>query len=97
LSTPELIGSIARALGREPALFALPLPWLKFSAACIGRRAALARLIQSLVVDDSEMRRELDWAPPVPLETAMQMTADWYLRMRRQGGGVRARERSWSG
>ena len=97
LSTPDLIGYIARALGREPVLFALPLPWLKFSAACIGRRAALDRLVQSLVVDDSEIRHELNWSPPVPLETAMQMTADWFLRMQRKGGGVRARERSWSG
>jgi len=97
LSTPELIDCIARALGREPVLFALRRSWLKMAAVCLGRRAVLDRLTQSLVVDDSGMRLDLDWTPPVALETAMQMTADWYLRMRRKGGGVRSRERLWSG
>jgi len=64
-STPGLIRVLAAAQGREARLFSAPdstlaalgtLPWL-------GPR--LARLIQSLRIDDSDTRAALGWSPPV--------------------------------
>jgi len=74
-STPDLIRALAAGLGRKPRLFFVPdvlfaalRPW-----PAIGPR--LARLTQSLQIDDSATRTVLQWAPPVPAATGLAATA----------------------
>lgn len=74
-STPALIRALAAGLGREARLF--PVPAALFAALrplpAIGPR--LARLTQSLQVDDSAARTALRWTPPVAAAQALAATA----------------------
>ncbi len=73
VSTPELCRGIGEALGRSARLFAMPAPLLELLP---GAR----RLTRSLEVDDSALRGELGWRPPVALERGLGATARWYRR-----------------
>ncbi len=64
LSTPELIRAIAVAVGRPPRLLAVPPVLLRLAGRILDRSAAVERLLGSLAVDSSKIRRELDWKPP---------------------------------
>lgn len=78
VSTPELVRRLGRHLGKPARLFALPAPLLEGLAGLVGRRADVQRLTGSLVVDDSRIRRELDWVPPHTLDEGLaQMTRAW--------------------
>ncbi len=78
ISTPELLGAIARALGTSPRLLPCP-PWLiERAGRTVGLGDAVARLTGSLEVDDSETRRVLSWSPAISAEAAFAATAAWY-------------------
>lgn len=83
LSTPELIQRIAAALGRPARLVSVPPSWLRLLGLITGKRAAVDRLLGSLMVDDSAIRQITGWRPPCSLETGLQRTASWYLKGRR--------------
>ena len=78
VSTPDLIRGIARALEVKPRLFPCPPLLLKIAGMLSGRGAEVARLIGSLQVDSSRMRRELGWIPRFRLEQGLANTARWY-------------------
>jgi nucleoside-diphosphate-sugar epimerase len=78
VSTPDLVRSLAQALGAKPHLFTVPLAALRFAAMLTGRRAEYARLAGSLQVDNSRIRRELQWAPRFSLARGLEQTARWY-------------------
>jgi nucleoside-diphosphate-sugar epimerase len=76
VSTPELCRALARALGRPARLFPFP-------AALLRLAPGLARLAESLEVDDSAFRADLHWRPPFEFEAGLRLTAEWY---RARGG-----------
>lgn len=76
VSTPELCRALARALDRPARLFPFP-------AALLRLAPGLARLTESLEVDDRAIREELGWRPPFTLEEGLRLTAEWY---RARGG-----------
>lgn len=76
VSTPELCRALARALGRPARLWPFPPALLRLAP-------GLARLTESLEVDDRAIREELGWRPPFTLEEGLRLTAEWY---RTQGG-----------
>lgn len=78
VSTPQLCREIGEALGRPARLFPFP-------PALLPRKLA-----GSLEVDDSAIRRALDWQPPFSRQQGLQATADWY-RERGPGAGRGAR------
>ena len=63
LSTAELIRAIAAAMGRSASLVSVPPALLRLAGRLSGRSAALDRLLGSLVIDSSRIRRELGWTP----------------------------------
>ena len=73
-STGDLIRSIAHALGRPARLFSLPVSLLKFAASMAGMSGEVRRLTDSLQVDISQVRKELDWAPPFSFEEGVDRT-----------------------
>lgn len=79
LSTPDLIRAIAAGLEVDPKLFSLPVSLLKMAGTLTGKREMVDRLTRSLVVDDSALRRDLNWQPPVSLEQGMRETAEWFV------------------
>jgi nucleoside-diphosphate-sugar epimerase len=80
LSTPELIQKISSALGRPGRLFPLPSGFLRFLGRLTGKTKAVNRLLESLSLDSSNIRIELNWKPPFSMEEGLKKTADWYLQ-----------------
>ena len=74
-STPELIRALAAGLGRKARLFPVPVALFAALSPLPGIGPRLARLTESLQVDDSATRAAFDWTPPVPAATAMRETA----------------------
>jgi len=64
VSTPELIRHINSALGRPARLFPFPPVMLKMAGIITGKSVAMDRLLRSLTIDCSKIRRELDWQAP---------------------------------
>ncbi|MDH5625485.1 MAG: NAD-dependent epimerase/dehydratase family protein, partial [Nitrospira sp.] len=78
LSTPELIRRLAKALGLPPRLWPVPLSVLRWSGRLAGKGPMIDRLLGSLQVDSSRIRRELDWWPPYSVDQGLAETAAWY-------------------
>jgi UDP-glucose 4-epimerase len=84
VSTPELITKLAVAFSRRPHLFSVPLWMLETMASVSGRKAALARLTDSLQVDISSSLASLPWRPRVALDEGLRRTVAWYLAQSRR-------------
>ena len=50
-----------------------------------GKSAEIDRLLDSLVIDISKIRRELGWTPPFTMQQGLAETAQWF-----QGSGNHA-------
>ena len=81
VSTPELTRKIAAALGKPARLFYFPPRLLRLSAKLIGKSGAGKRLLDSLFVDSSKIRAELNWTPPFTMQEGLAETARWYLEV----------------
>lgn len=79
ISTPDLIKLIATAMGKKSRLFPCPLSLLKMIGKVTGKSAEVERLIGSLQIDSTKIRRELSWTPPFTMEQGLRMTADWFI------------------
>lgn len=82
VSTPELIGRIARALGRPARMFRLPDALLRLAGGLAGQSQALDRLTGDLSVDIGPIRSLLGWSAPYSMEHGLAETASWYLAHR---------------
>jgi nucleoside-diphosphate-sugar epimerase len=82
ISTPELIRRIADAMELPSRMFRCPPSLLSAVASIVGKSAEVGRLLGSLAIDSSEIRRELAWAPPCSMSKGLLETANWYLAMR---------------
>ena len=88
ISTAELVRRAAQALGRPARLFPLPTGGLKLAGGLIGKGAVVARLLDSLAVDDGKIRRQLGWTPPFTVGHGLNETAAWF---KKRGEGERSR------
>jgi nucleoside-diphosphate-sugar epimerase len=82
LSTPDLIRRLGKAIGRPARLFPLPPALLGALGRAVGKGDEVARMIESLRVDCSAARRELQWEIPFTVEQGLKETADWFARRR---------------
>lgn len=80
VSTPELIWRVADALGRPARLFPFPPSLIRFVGKLTGKSEAVDRLLGSLTVASSKIRRELGWEPPYTMEQGLRETAEWFKR-----------------
>jgi nucleoside-diphosphate-sugar epimerase len=72
LSTSELINLIASGMNRSIILFRLPRALLKFFGFILMRQGQIGRLIGSLQIDNSYVRKILNWTPPVSIEEGIR-------------------------
>lgn len=72
LSTSELINLIASGMNRSIILFRLPRALLKFFGFILMRQGQIDRLIGSLQIDNSYVRKILNWTPPVSVEEGIR-------------------------
>jgi nucleoside-diphosphate-sugar epimerase len=73
-STAELLRRLARAVGREAWIPAVPPRLLLAAARVIGRTAWSDRLLGSLEVDDAATREALGWTPPIAFNEGLAQT-----------------------
>ena len=79
MSTPEILQKTAAVLGKPSRLFPFPIPLLRLMAKPAGKSDAVKRLLDSLCVDISKIRAELNWKPRFTMEEGLSQTANWYL------------------
>ena len=87
VSTAELIRRVAAALGRPARLFPFPPSFMRFTGKLFGKSGAVERLVGSLTIDSSKIRRELGWKPPYTMEQGLKETAEWFKEKRGRGWG----------
>ena len=78
VSTPDLLYQLGAAMGHPAKLLRFPPPLLKIAGKMLGKADQVDRLLGSLQVDSSKIRRELDWSPPYTLQQGLRVTAEWY-------------------
>ena len=71
LSLPDLVRRISRVGGRSARLFPVPPSWLRAGLRLAGRAGLADRLLGSLFVDSGRVRADLDWTPPVALDSGL--------------------------
>jgi nucleoside-diphosphate-sugar epimerase len=82
LSTPQLVRMLGEAMGRPARLFAFPPAMLIGLARALGKRDEVMRMIESLRVDCSGIKQQLQWMVPFTVEQGLKETADWFARRR---------------
>jgi nucleoside-diphosphate-sugar epimerase len=87
LSTADLVRAMAKSLGRPARLVPVPPGLLEAAGRLTGRAEAVQRLFGSLQVDIAHARRRFGFDPPVSVAQAMDETAAWYRRSRREAAG----------
>lgn len=83
ISMPQLIKKIAYALNRPSRLFSFPVSIMYLIAKLAGKSSSLQRITQSLAIDSSKIRQELNWQPPFTIEQGLKETADWHCSQSR--------------
>ena len=79
VSTRELVVRLAPSLGRSARFLPVPELALRLAARLVGKQSAINRLLGSLEIDSSNVRRTLEWEPPVTFSCGLEATARWYL------------------
>lgn len=74
VSTPDLIRTVAQAMGRPARLLAVPVGVLELAGMLLGKRAAVQRLTGSLWLDSSLIRSRLGWMPPHTMQQGLVAT-----------------------
>ncbi len=82
VSTPQLVQRLAKALGRQPRLFACPESLLRWAGRLSGRGAGVDRLLDSLQADTGKIQRMLGWRAPVTMEEGLAAAARWFKSVR---------------
>jgi nucleoside-diphosphate-sugar epimerase len=78
VSVPDLVRGLAVALDRPVRMWPCPAVLLRLAAGLLGRREDTERIIGSVEVDASAIRRELRWQAPFSLAEGLRATAGWY-------------------
>jgi len=73
-STADLVSRIAALRGRQIRLSTIPLPVLSSMSRIPYVGASLSRLVDSLVVDSTKVRRDLAWSQPYNFEQALSQS-----------------------
>ncbi|MCG2709118.1 MAG: hypothetical protein L6246_02190 [Thermodesulfovibrionales bacterium] len=94
ISTPDLIRMIAKAMSKKARLFPCPASLLKMIGKVTGKSDEIERLVNSLQIDNSKIRRELSWTPPFTMEQGLKETAEWFKHRETGVRGLETRVRT---
>ena len=76
VSTVELLRQVGEAMGQPARLFSCSPILLKLAGRLIGKSEQLDRLLGSLQVDSSKIRKELGWVPAVSFAEGIKKTVE---------------------
>jgi nucleoside-diphosphate-sugar epimerase len=77
VSTRELVGRMATALGKPARLVSVPVGLLAAGGVALGRRDLAPRLLGSLEIDASALASRIG-PPPYSLDEGLAKTAEWW-------------------
>lgn len=78
VSTAQLIRYLARFMGKPSYLWPFPPTLLRLAGRLVGKPDEVERLLGSLVIDSSKIRRELGRTPPFSMEQGLAETVRWF-------------------
>jgi len=78
VSLSDLLRKLSILLGRKTRLFGLPNCVLRFLFRLAGKHDLVNKLLDSLQVDSSKIRDELNWQPPYSLDEGLRATVKGY-------------------
>ncbi len=78
ISSTHLVHELARLMGKPSRLWPLPAVLLRMAGRLTGKSGELDRLMSSLLIDSSKIRRELSWRPPFSMAQGLEETVQWY-------------------
>ncbi len=78
VSTPQLIRDLAHLMNRPVRLLSVPPTLLRLAGRISGKTSEVNRLVGSLVIDSSKIRKELEWSPPFSAEQGLAETVAWF-------------------
>ena len=78
VSTTLLIKKLANALGSPLRLFPIPSGMLRLGGKILGKTQQMDRVLEWLVVDSNNIRKDLGWTPPFTMDEGLSRTAEWY-------------------
>ena len=84
VSTPELIRNIAEAFGKSARMFSFPPSMLRMFAGFAGQSDKVKPLLNSLTVDSSKIRNELNWKPVYSQQDGLILTTRWFREDRKR-------------
>lgn len=94
VSVPDLLRRLGSAFGRPARLFPFSPFLMHMAARIFDKSIAIERLLGSLTVDISKIRRDLNWKAPFSMDQGLRETAKWYKKEgRSQESEVRCRWR----
>jgi nucleoside-diphosphate-sugar epimerase len=74
ISTPDLLRKLAKARGKPVKLIPCSPVFMSLLGRLIGKSDQVDKLVSSLQVDSSKIRRELGWKPPFSLDEGLKAT-----------------------
>jgi nucleoside-diphosphate-sugar epimerase len=74
ISTPDLIRSLASAMGKKASLFSLHPAIIKAMSSVLGKREEIEKLMGSLFVNAEKIKDRLGWKPPFTLKEGIEET-----------------------
>ena len=74
ISTPDLLRKLSSVMGRSARLFPCPIVLMRLSGQLLGKSDQISKLVGSLQIDSSKIRRELGWKPPFTLDEGLKAT-----------------------
>lgn len=80
VSTAELIRRIGFSLDVKARLFNFPAFLLQFAGVLTGNSQSVKRVLKSLTVDITKIKKELEWKAPYTMEQGLKETAQWYRK-----------------
>lgn len=80
-STPDLIRHLALPMGIRPRLLPCPPALLGLGGRLLGKGGEVERLIGSLELDSTLIRRDLHWQPPFDARQGLEETVAWFKRV----------------
>jgi nucleoside-diphosphate-sugar epimerase len=84
ISTADLIRYIANAMELPVRMFPCPLSLLRIAGKLVGKAEQVHRLLSSLALDSTKIRRETGWRPPHTMAAGLKETVEDYLISRRK-------------
>ena len=85
ISTPHLLNSLGKGLGRPVRMFSFPV-WLLELAGRVFRKGPLVRkVVGSLEVSNQAICSGIEWTPKWDFQSGLEATLEWYRKTSQRG------------